>query len=200
MKMSGPDTVRRTLAKYRENPAVGLDFTFPISWQMDEDACEAITAELKTHGAQWERRHAVPDLHQSIPSKTGIYMFSFHSKINLDMASDGRFAPSWVLYVGRAGSRESERTLKERYRGEYAKYIGGDLENLWSDHPAKRRHELLKRYLCIYPLQYWWCVVEDRTKIEYLEQRLIRYISPPLNTIGRPRVRLHEPKPAFRSY
>jgi len=198
--MSGPEIVRRTLAKYRENPAVGLNFTFPISWQMDEDACRAITDELKSHGTKWECRKAVPSLHNSIPAKTGIYMFSFHSKLSLDLASEDQFIPSWVLYIGRAGSKSSERTLKERYRSEYAKYVGGDLEELWSDAHPSCRADLMKRYLCIYPLQYWYSVVEDRTKIEYLEERMIRYLSPPLNRVGRPRVRVLEPKPAFRSY
>ncbi|AMB45066.1 hypothetical protein [Methylobacterium sp. AMS5] len=198
--MSGPEIVRRTLAKYREQPAVGLEFTFPVSWQMDEEACQVIAAELKSHGTKWECRRAVPDLYQSLPSKTGIYMFSFHSKLCLSLASDDKFAPSWVLYVGRAGSRTSERTLKERYRSEYTKYVGGDLEELWSDVAPKGRPQLLRRYLCVYPLEYWYCTIEDRTKIEYLEEKLIRYLSPPLNTIGRPRVRLLPPNPAFRSY
>jgi hypothetical protein len=198
--MSSPEVVRTTLARHRDQPAVGLDFTFPISWQIDDDACKAIACELKTHGAKWECLTAVSTLHQSIPAKTGLYMFSFHSKLRLDLASHGNFEPSWVLYVGRAGSPESERTLKDRYKTEYSKYVGGDLEELWQDHAPRGRSDLLRRYLCIYPLQYWYCIVENRDKIPYLEERLIRYLSPPLNRIGRPRVRILEPKPAFRSY
>lgn len=200
MKMSSPALVRQTLAKYRDEPAVGLDFTFPISWQMDEEACQAISRELAAHAGKWERFRAVSDLHKSLPAKPGVYMFSFHSKISLNIADEGQFVPSWILYVGRAGSQESERTLQERYRSEYSKLVGGNVEELWVGPHPKGRHEILRKYLRIYPLYYWYCVIEDRNKIEHLEKRLIKYLSPPLNTIGRPRVRVIDTKPAFKRY
>ncbi|NQE65004.1 hypothetical protein E1H18_785 [Caulobacter sp. RHG1] len=59
------------------------------------------------------------------------------------------------------------------------------------------RAAALKKYLSLWPLEYWFLPVEDRTAIPDLEKRLIRLFAPPLNKIGRLRVRTRE-MPAFK--
>ena len=133
--LTGTKIIRDTLARHREQPSIGLGLTFPINWQIDSDLGSALTKDLGGTGVAWEIRRATPSLWQSIPSKCGLYMFVYrsHLKMNLEDGSDHQ--ATWVLYVGRAGSSESARTLKERYRSEYGKYVGGDPENLWSSDP-----------------------------------------------------------------
>lgn len=178
---------------------IGLGHDHPIGFQMDVDYCGAITDELAAKGSQWEKRLATPTLWNQIPSKPGVYLFLFESTLTLHTANEGQFRPRIVLYVGRAGDTISRRTLRERYRYEYSKYIGGDPEALWSDDPASTRSERLARYLTIYPLQYWYCIVEDYTKIADIERSLIKLLNPPLNVSGRAKLKLAAPMPAFRS-
>ncbi len=108
----------------------------PIHHQMDEDFCSVVTQDLKTNGAHWERRLATPTLWQQLPADTGLYMFVFASTLSLQLAgaASNTFSPTWVLYVGRAGSPDSHRTIKDRYKGEYGKYVGADPEVLWNEH------------------------------------------------------------------
>ncbi len=195
--MTSKQIVREVLARHREQPSVGLDITFPIYWQMDEDLGHAIEVELKAHGS-WECMRATPSLGDHIPAKTGLYMFVFRSHIELSLDGNSGHRPLWVLYVGRAGSHESTKTLRDRYKGEYAKYVGGDLEQLWGEGQPKGRVENLKRYLSIWPIEYWWLVIDDRSKIPHLEDRLIKLLAPPLNRNGRLRVKTGVPEPAFK--
>jgi len=197
--MSGPAIVKTLLAKYREIPAVGLDFSFPVSWQMDQDFCQTVTDELRLHGAKWECRKALPTLHHQVPAKSGVYMFVYRSTLRLDTANDDSFNPTWVLYVGRAGYSNNNSTLKNRYKSEYSKYVGGNPEILWNNEPITCRADFLKRYLSIYPLQYWYCIIPDRDKIKLIEDRLIKLLSPPLNRNSRPRLMILPPQPAFRT-
>ena len=197
--MTGTQIIRDTLARHREQPSIGLGFSLPINWQLDSDLGAMLTKDLSAAGAAWEIRRATPSLWQSIPSKCGLYMFVYRSHLKMNLEDGNQHQATWALYVGRAGSSESMRTLKDRYRGEYGKYVGGDPENLWSSDPLTSRADMLRRYLSIWPLEYWFLVVEDREKIANLEDRLIKLFSPPLNRNGLLRLRKGEPQPAFRS-
>lgn len=197
--MTSLQTVRQTLARHREQPAIGLSLVFPINWQMDPDLGETLTKDLRATGAAWEIKRATRSLWQTIPDKCGLYMFVYRSHLNLDLDSDQTHQGTWILYVGRAGSPDSERTLKDRYRSEYCKYVGGDPEQLWAAEPASGRVQTLRRYLSIWPTEYWFLVVDDRTKIPELEDRLIKLFAPPLNRNGHLRLRKGEAKPAFRN-
>ncbi len=197
--MSSAEEVKRHLALHRMSPPVGLNQDHPITYQMDVDFCSAISEQLKQCGAQWEVRKATPTLWKQIPEKCGVYLFLFESPLSLNTANGTEFHPKLVLYVGRAGDHESNKTLRDRYKAEYSKYVGGDLSQLWREERAANRSERLSRYLAIYPLQYWFCTIEDRSKIANVERTLIKLLNPPLNVAGRAKVRVSPPEPAFRS-
>ena len=197
--MTGTQIVRTALARHREQPSIGLGMSLPINWQIDSDLSAALGKDLANTGASWEVRRATPSLWQTIPFKSGLYMFVYRSHLKMGLADGGFHQATWVLYVGRAGSSDSARTLKDRYRSEYCKYVGGDPENLWSEEPLTNRADVLRRYLSIWPLEYWFLVVEDRAGIPHLEDRLIKLFAPPLNRNGLLRLRRGEPQPAFRS-
>lgn len=197
--MSSAEAVKRQLALHRMSPPVGLNQDHPITYQMDEEFCEAISSQLKDCGGQWEIRKATPTLWKQIPEKCGVYLFLFESSLTLQTASGPDFHPRLVLYVGRAGDQLSRKTLRDRYKAEYSKYVGGDLAQLWGGDRAATRSERLSRYLAIYPLQYWFCTIEDHSKIADVERSLIKLLNPPLNVAGRAKVRVSPPAPAFRS-
>lgn len=166
---------------------------------MDPDLGEMLGKDLRATGSAWEVRRATPTLWQTIPAKTGLYMFVYRSHLKLALDDQKCHQATWVLYVGRAGSPESERTLKDRYKSEYCKYVGGDPEQLWGDEAPTGRAAMLRQYLSIWPTEYWFLVVEDRKRIPELEDRLIKLFAPPLNRNGLLRLRKGEAKPAFRN-
>lgn len=189
--------VRQTLARHREDPPRGMEMMLPIHHHMDQDFCTAVSKDLIKYCAIWEKRLATPDLWKQLPDESGVYMFVFASPLCLQTTSD-MFSPAWVLYVGRAGDANSRRTIKERYRGEYGKYIGKDPDILWTGGPCSSREDRLSLYLTIYPLSYWYATVKDRQLIPHIEDRLIKLLAPMINDRRLPRVRLQAPQPAFR--
>ncbi len=197
--MSSAEEVKRCLALHRTDPPVGLMQEHPISYQMDTEFCDAFSKLLAEHGEQWEIRKATPTLWKQIPERSGVYMFIFESSFSLKAASGDLFHPRLVLYVGRAGDKESRKTLRDRYRAEYSKYIGGDMNTLWNDESPATRSARLARYLTIYPLQYWFCAIADHTRIAALEGALIKLLNPPLNISGRAKLKVSSPTPAFRT-
>ncbi|WP_017963186.1 hypothetical protein [Rhizobium leguminosarum] len=197
--MTSQQSVREALARHRGKPAAALPINFPIYWQIDADLGKAITSDMAGVGSKWECKRATSNLTGAIPDESGVYMFVFKSHYTLEVDMAEQFTPKWVLYVGRAGDGKSTQTLRSRYRGEYRKYIGGAIDSLWSDPPPKGRAQVLGRYLAIWPLEYWYLVVDDREKIPSLEDRLIKLFAPPLNRIGQLKAKLGETRPAFRS-
>lgn len=196
--MSHDVDLRKVLARHREDPPPSLDFSLAIHHQLDQEFCTAVTEMLGENGASWEKLRATPTLWNQIPAECGLYMFVFESSLALE-AEDTAFRPAWVLYVGRAGSAESTRTLKDRYKEEYSKYVSGSAENLWASEYPRTRAQKLSKYLTMFPLQYWFATIQNRAAIPDLEDRLIKLLSPPLNTHQQPRVRRHAEEPAFRS-
>ncbi|WP_172273707.1 hypothetical protein [Caulobacter sp. RHG1] len=184
------------MARHRDQDSIALNIQFPINWQLDADLCGVIQGDLDRIGP-WESYKATPTLTNHIPAVSGLYMFVFRSHFKLSLAAETAHTPLWVMYVGRAGDGSSKQTLRDRYRNDYAKHVGGDPEQLWDDAPKLNRAAALKKYLSLWPLEYWFLPVEDRTAIPDLEKRLIRLFAPPLNKIGRLRVRTRE-MPAFK--
>lgn len=165
---------------------------------MDEEIAKALAKDLKSNGARWERKRATPTLANSIPAKSGLYMFVYRAHLEFDLETGEAFKPTWILYVGRAGNNTSTQTLRDRYQKEYCKYIGGDLNQLWDENVARGRSEVLRRYLTIWPLDYWYLVIEDRSSIVHLEDRLIKLFAPPLNRHGRLKLKTGPAAPAFK--
>ena len=183
--------VRQTLARHREDPPLGIELMLPVHHHMDQDFCAAVSKDLREYCAAWEKRLAIPDLWKQLPAESGVYVFVFASPLYLQTTSE-MFSPAWVLYVGRAGDANSRRTIRDRYKGEYGKYIGKDPDILWTSVPCSSREDRLSLYLTIYPLFYWYATVEDRERIPFIEDRLIKLLAPMINGRQLPRV---DPKP-----
>jgi hypothetical protein len=190
--------VRETLARHREDPPPGMNLMLPIHHQMDQDFCGAVSNDLMRYCTAWEKRLATSDLWRQLPAQCGVYMFVFASTLVFRSESNS-FSPTWVIYVGRAGSATSNRTVRDRYYGEYCKYIGKNPEVLWHKTAPSTREERMARFLTIYPLQYWYTTIEDHEKIPSIEDRLIKLLSPVLNDRQLPRLRPQPPQAAFRS-
>jgi hypothetical protein len=189
--------IRQILARHRENPPPGIVMTLPIHHQMDVDFCKVISGDLAKHCAMWEKRLATPELWRSLPAESGVYMFVFASPLAFQTTSE-TYTPAWVLYVGRAGSPTSQTTIRDRYRGEYAKYVGKDPEILWTATTRSTREERMSQYLTIYPLQYWFATISDRSQIPIIEDCLIKLLAPVINGRQLPRLRPQPPQAAFR--
>jgi len=156
-----------------------------------------VSSDLASVGMKWEHQRAVKELWRILPPVSGLYMFVFRSPLTLSAVA-GSHQPIWVLYVGRAGSETQAHTIKERYRQNYAKYVEGDPEALWSKDQILNRDQRLARYLTIYPLEFWWLEITDRTKIKPLEDHLIKILDPLLNTTQKLNLRPSAPEPAFK--
>jgi len=89
-----------------------------------------------------------------------------------------------ALYVGKAGSSSGSGTLRARYRTEYKDYVCCDPDRLWDESPTLDRKSVLKKYLNLWPLQYWYLEVAERETISRLETGLIKLLNPPLNWQG----------------
>jgi hypothetical protein len=129
-------------------------------------------------------------------------MFVYKTPVSFECANNASIYPRWVLYVGRAGNHERAGSLRQRYRDEYQRYLGGHPEVLWNVDKPTSRPDRLKKYLTIYPLEYWFCSIDDHKVIGNLEDRLIKLFSPPLNDKSRLRLKplISQQKPAFRKY
>ena len=200
--MSGPTIVRDVLARHREDPSIALAFEFAIYWQMDQDIGATLGKDLRNLCSKWEVRRAIPSLWTSLPSCSGLYMFVYRTPLSFECANDAMVEPRWVLYVGRAGNRDKPGSLKQRYREEYHRYVGGHPEALWNSEKPDTRADRLKKYLTIYPLEYWFCSVNDHRDVVALEDRLIKLFSPPLNDKSRLRLKplKSQQQPAFKVY
>lgn len=194
--MTPEKILQSRLTSNRLEKPIGLDLELPLSYQLDQEYCSALSSELP---GTWEARRATKGLWRTLPEECGIYMFVFQIPFQLT-AEGGKINPSYVLYIGRAGDANSRRTFRDRYKGEYDKYIEGDPAALWENKPINSRSEKLKKYLTIYPLEYWFYRIEDRSKISSIESKLIRFLNPPLNTVGRAKLKKVSESPAFKEH
>ena len=191
--------VQDCLARHRHEAPPAISLNFPVFPNLDVAMCNVVSADLASVGNHWECSRAVKDLWRNLPAESGLYMFVFRSPLSLAM--DGySYKPSWVLYVGRAGSPTSKNTIKARYKSDYSKHVDGDPELLWHNAAVDNREEKLRRYLTIYPIEFWWLPVSDRAKIKNLEDHLIKLLDPLLNRNQRLSLKAEPAKPAFRNY
>ena len=178
------------LKRHADDPSPRIHFDVPIDRLMDQTYCATLNADLERatpHG--WERRVAMPDMKTMIPNAAGVYMFVWHPMFSIRLAAtETSWSFPWILYIGKAGGRNSAGTLRSRYRGEYSKYVRQDPERLWEG-PQPGRKGMLSRYLTLLPLEYWYAVVDEPDLVDDLEARLYNLIAPPLNSSGGPRLR-----------
>lgn len=194
-------SLRDALERHRDDDAPRLDFNVPLDRLMDRAHCRTFAADLQNAGTGgWEIVKATPTAWRKIPAKPGLYMFVWQTELEFQIATspDERFIFPWVLYVGKAGGGAKKSNLKERYKGEYSKFVGGDPDVLWSANLPINREGRLQRYLCVEPLNFWYHVTEDGADLASLEQTLFKLLAPPLNASGSNRLRpVGKPNPAF---
>lgn len=193
------DRLKQCLQLYRDDPPPILQFSVPLDRLMDAEHCIMLEQLLENAGGAWETRKAMPSLGDQLPDRSGLYMFVWRPPFGMLMAADltSKTPLHWVLYVGRAGDARSNNTLKSRYNGEYAKLVAGDPEQLWSQPEPIERQARLRRYLSMWPLEYWFTTIDDKTRIAQLESKLIRLLAPPLNYQGGPKLRKGKAEKAF---
>lgn len=189
--------VEASLARHRNDRPPAVELNLPLFPNLDVARCNVVSSDLAKVGHKWEHQRAVKELWRTLPSTSGLYMFVFRSPLTLSAVA-GSHQPSWVLYVGRAGSETAAYSIKERYRQNYAKYVEGDPELLWSTDQIANRDQKLARYLTIYPLEFWWLEVPDLAKIKPLEDHLIKMLDPLLNKTQKLNLRPSAPEPAFK--
>jgi hypothetical protein len=157
---------------------------------LNAEFCKNVTQELAVGGRAWEVQRATPELWQQIPDRPGLYMFVFNPHLRLKMAHpETETALPRALYVGRAGSASGSGTLRARYRTEYKNYVCCDPDRLWEDVSGNERKHLLRKYLNLWPLQYWYLEIAERETIARLEKGLIKLLNPPLNYQGTAKLR-----------
>jgi hypothetical protein len=189
---------RRAIALHREDPSPSLPFALPIDRLMDDAYCQNIGGALAAAGSDWMSKKATKELWRQLPEKPGLYMFVWTPCLSMSLEREpaNRHCFRWVLYIGKTGD-SGAMTLRQRYKGGYAKYMERDPEALWDRNEPKGRPARLARYLRIQPLEYWYIVINDRPKIAHLEKRLVALLNPPLNRTGLPKLQVNRPEKAF---
>jgi len=192
---SSPNTYDSRLAdaltRRRFDPSIRpLPALLSLQDLLDAQYCNSLTQDLAAGGRAWEVQRATPELWHQIPDKPGLYMFVLAPHLRLKMAHpETETTLPRALYVGRAGSASGSGTLKSRYRSECKNYVCSDPDRLWEDVSGNERKLMLRKYLNLWPLQYWYLEVEERDKIARLETGLIKLLNPPLNAQGTARLR-----------
>ena len=183
--------IRKSLLRHRDEPPIPLPFKLSITHLLDAEACSLLTEDLETGCSSWEYACATPELGTCLPKCGGLYMFVWHPELFLttEVNVEKKHGQRHVLYVGKA-SGGPNATIRYRYENEYKQYLCQDPEQLWEKFATRNRHTLLKTYLCLWPLQFWYKEVRMQSRIKNLEGRLIRMLSPPLNTQLKPKFAL----------
>lgn len=176
-----------------------LTFSIRPDQLINEGICKKLMRDIDTAAqTPWEMVVATSRAGSQIPNKPGIYAFVWRPMFYFQ-GDDGKATHlRQVLYVGKAGD-DSDNTLRKRYQGEYKKYISNSIDIHWEVAPSKSdRAGLLRRYLTLWKLEFWYCVFHDEQGISELESRLVRALDPPVNTqLKKPRATLGHSSKAF---
>lgn len=154
--------------------------------------CQRLRDALGDMGVQWQVREASPTLQRILPRSPGLYMFVWEPYFRAMLAAGQEVMFPEVLYVGRAGGNQSSNTLQARY-AEYAQYLSGQQEE-----GASGRRQRLTNLFQRKRLRYWFARVDDRSKLQEMENHLIDLFDPPGNIQrSRPLMRKKATIPAF---
>ena len=192
--------LKESLARYRDQAAYPLRLTISVDRLLDEDRCSMLRRDLVEccDADGWEVKSANSSLGDFLPDQPGLYMFVWRPPLLLPMARPRSDASVWyVLYVGEAGADGGAGTLKSRYKGEYSKYIAKCPNLLWNLELPDDRSSRLGRFLNLENLEYWYLVFADHTQLAWVESRLIRLLTPPLNVQKVGTLRIASREPAF---
>lgn len=191
--------IRASLQRHRRDGPIPFCFRLSLSHLLDTEQCSVLAQDLKTLGSPWERTTATPELADTLPMCGGLYMFVWAPEFVLHTVNGKgthEHRQKYVLYVGKA-SGDSHGTIRWRYKNEYRQYICQDPERLWNLGATAGRSQRLKKYLNLWPLEFWHKEVGNPENTANLEDRLIKILSPPLNVQLKPRFKLGKKQPAF---
>lgn len=189
-------TLAQLVAEQRDEPSPTLELQIPLLRLLDVPYCEDLNNKLRAVAGEWEVMMATERGAESLPSQPGLYMFVWRPPLRF-RAPQRPDSFAYILYVGKAGSEQSDSTIKVRYRS-YTRYLAGEPDKLWEEPVVRTRPTELARYLNLRPLEFWYTVIADRDEVSLLEKQLIKTLNPPLNGQQVPKVRLTTPQPAFR--
>jgi hypothetical protein len=187
--------------RYRDADSPVLGVEWALLRLLDKVGCEQLRKDLRSDGQPWEMMMATERAWEAIPDEPGLYAFVWRPWFAFDLANSRRDLHQ-VLYVGKAGVDDSQKRtaggLRQRYRS-YVKHLRSQPDALWSRTEPRTRTQLLDRYLCLQPLEYWYTVIPSYEQVPALEDRLIKMLNPPCNKQRTPKItaRLGPPVPAF---
>jgi hypothetical protein len=193
----------RLISRHRDKPSPTLSVEWALLRLLDGNGTNVLTQDLEDLCDPWEVFDATASLTDMLPDKPGLYMFVWRPLFRFSLAEvspeAGPQKPdsvSQILYIGQAGDNSSH-TLRNRYKS-YRNYLTADPSSLWDSAGRFSRSELM-RYLTLRPLEYWFTVIEDRSEIKGLEQRLLAMFNPPMNKIDIPKIKsqFKTPQKAF---
>lgn len=191
--------LQAAFTRRKHDPLPSLQLVLPLSELMDLAFCASLSTELKKEDRAWEVKNATPELWNQIPQTSGVYMFVLKPPFTLQMASTEKaVCLRYTLYVGKAGSRPGSSSLRSRYKSEYRNYVCQNPDHLWDLPEPHRREEMLRKYLNLYPLEYWYLEIQEIETIDRIEKHLIKVLNPPLNSQGRVKLKAGRPRPAFK--
>ena len=203
-------TLERILARHKTDPSPYLGLEVPLQLWLDLAHVRHLATDLdEAMPDGLEVRRATESAHKSIPSEPGLYFFIWAPVSQDDLPHSSQEAsallsltyPQFVLYVGQAGASTAGnggQTLRSRYQNEYRHLVGANPECFWDPQPKRTRQELLRHWLALQPLEYWFGVVPDRSRIAGLEKRLIHLFRPPGNQQDKPALQSRvTSRPAF---
>lgn len=184
--------------RYRDSASPTLRVDWALLRLLDRHHCTMIEKDLAKHATPWEVYTAKERLWEMLPDKPGLYMFVWRPPFQFDVGEDRRPGDLYqVLYVGQAGAgKQQNSTLRQRYKN-YSRHLRASPAQLWDHDEPIVRSKRLDRYLTLRPLEYWYTVVEDRSEIALLEDRLLQLLNPPINRDRRPKLVSRPARPAF---
>lgn len=170
------DRLRSILAQNRNRPINNLETEIPVQALIDEDFCVQVSAVMNSGSNKWQKLLAHPDVGTMLPDRHGIYMFCWEPPLEFQTeTSVNRF--DRCLYVGKA----DKTTIRGRFEAEYKGLIKRDPSLLFKTNETMSRKQRLEKYLCLHPLSIWFLVVDGKSSISDLEDKLIDLLNPPLN-------------------
>lgn len=177
--------LEKVMALNSGSPSPSVATQLPVDPLMNAAHCQAIAEKLAEVGGIWEKRKATQTLWREIPASKGLYMFVWRPDFAFQMAAPqgSSYSPATVIYIGQAGFNSSN-TLRQRYKGEYSKYLSEDPAILWEEVDRETRADRLRRFLQLRPLEYWYTEIDDPASIKQLESALLRMFRPVVNRIG----------------
>ena len=195
--MSSKSDIEKALGRHRAEDHLPISIDMPLTYQLDLTFSAAIMNDLNYECSPWVRAIATKQLTKSLPEKPGLYVFAFGPNMEIQFETGQNHRPLTVLYIGQAGADGGN--LRQRYAGEYQKYVGEDPAILWKEFDGlPKRTDLLKRYLTIYPLEFWYTTSTSVSALLDLEKRMVHLLNPPLNMRLKPRLRKGRTTPAFK--